>query len=212
MGSDTCGSIRIPASVNSLVGLRPTQGLSSIAGIVPLSTTQDVGGPLARTVTDLAVMLDATVGEDQADPATHLAAGQARPKFVNALQAGALHGARIGILEPLFGDASDDAEVIRIVRQATEELKTQGAATTLVQMKELTEALNGSSVIALEFKEDLAQYLAAYGSPRFTRSKISCAVASIMRRWSRPSRFGWPRKAVTRMTIGSRWRSGPRYS
>jgi len=62
MGSDTCGSIRIPSSVNSLVGLRPTKGLSSIAGIVPLSVTQDVGGPLARTVADLAVMLDATIG------------------------------------------------------------------------------------------------------------------------------------------------------
>ena len=63
MGSDTCGSIRIPASVNNLVGLRPTKGLSSITGIVPLSVTQDVGGPLARTVADLAVMLDATIGE-----------------------------------------------------------------------------------------------------------------------------------------------------
>jgi len=68
MGSDTCGSIRIPSSVNSLVGLRPTKGLSSIAGIVPLSVTQDVGGPLARSVADLAAMLDATIGEDPADP------------------------------------------------------------------------------------------------------------------------------------------------
>jgi Asp-tRNA(Asn)/Glu-tRNA(Gln) amidotransferase A subunit family amidase len=71
MGSDTCGSIRIPSSVNSLVGLRATKGLSSIAGIVPLSVTQDVGGPLARSVADLATMLDATIGEDPADPATH---------------------------------------------------------------------------------------------------------------------------------------------
>src|SRR5689334_4261038 len=107
MGSDTCGSIRIPSSVNNLVGLRPTKGLSSIAGIVPLSTTQDVGGPLARSVADLAVMLDATIGEDPADPATKLPAGQTRPKFVDALHADALKGARIGILEPLFGDAAD---------------------------------------------------------------------------------------------------------
>src|SRR5580700_5096667 len=127
MGSDTCGSIRIPAAVNNLVGLRPTKGLSSIAGIVPLSVTQDVGGPLARSVSDLAVMLDATIGEDPADPATHLPTGQQRPKFVDSLQTGALKGVRIGILEPLFGDASDDQEVLRIVRAAIGEMNKEGA-------------------------------------------------------------------------------------
>ena len=62
MGTDTCGSIRNPASSNNLFGLRETLGLSSRDGILPLSHTQDIGGPLARTVTDLAIMLDATVG------------------------------------------------------------------------------------------------------------------------------------------------------
>jgi Asp-tRNA(Asn)/Glu-tRNA(Gln) amidotransferase A subunit family amidase len=165
MGSDTCGSIRIPASVNNLVGLRPTKGLSSIAGIVPLSVTQDVGGPLARSLADLAVMLDATIGEDPADPATHLRAGQSRPKFMDALDAGALKGARIGILEPLFGDASDDQEVIRIVRASIEELKKDGAVTVSVPIPELLAALEGSSVINTEFKEDLASYLAKSGNP-----------------------------------------------
>jgi Asp-tRNA(Asn)/Glu-tRNA(Gln) amidotransferase A subunit family amidase len=165
MGSDTCGSIRIPASVNNLVGLRPTKGLSSISGIVPLSSTQDVGGPLARSVADLAVMLDATAGEDPADAATHLQPGRARPKFVDALEAGALKGARIGILEPLFGDASDDQEVIRVVRASIEDLKNQGATAVSVPMPELMAALNGSSVIDTEFKEDLANYLATHGNP-----------------------------------------------
>src|SRR5579863_9886400 len=165
MGSDTCGSIRIPASVNNLVGLRPTKGLSSIAGIVPLSTTQDVGGPLARSAADLAAMLDSTIGEDSDDPATRLPAGQTRPKFLDALQAGALKGARIGILEPLFGDASDDQEVIRIVRASIEDLKKEGAVAVSVPMPELTAALDGSSVINSEFKEDLAEYLAKNGNP-----------------------------------------------
>jgi Asp-tRNA(Asn)/Glu-tRNA(Gln) amidotransferase A subunit family amidase len=165
MGSDTCGSIRIPASVNNLVGLRPTKGLSSITGIVPLSVTQDVGGPLARSVADLAVMLDATIGEDPADPATHLRPRQSRPKFMDALEAGALKGARIGILEPLFGDASDDQEVIRIVRASIEELKKEGATAVSVPMPELMAALDGSSVINAEFKEDLANYLAKNGNP-----------------------------------------------
>jgi amidase len=164
MGSDTCGSIRIPASVNNLVGLRPTKGLSSIAGIVPLSSTQDVGGPLARSVADLAVMLDATIGEDPADPATHLQSGQQRPKFMEALNAGALKGVRIGILEPLFGDASDDQEVIRIVRASMEDFNKQGATAVTVAMPELLAALDGSSVINLEFKEDLANYLAKNGN------------------------------------------------
>ena len=165
MGSDTCGSIRIPSSFNNLVGLRPTKGLSSIAGIVPLSSTQDVGGPLARSVSDLAAMLDATIGEDPADPATHLQPGQGRPKFMDALGAGALKGARIGMLEPLFGDSSDDQEVIRIVRASIEDFKREGATTVSVPMPELTAALDGSSVINAEFKEDLANYLAKNGNP-----------------------------------------------
>ena len=164
MGSDTCGSIRIPAASNNLVGLRPTKGLSSIAGIVPLSATQDVGGPLARYVADLAAMLDATIGEDPADPATHLLPGQSRPKFTDALDAGALKGAHIGILEPLFGDASDDQEVIRIVRASIEDFKKQGATAVAVPMPDLMADLNGSSVINTEFKEDLANYLANNGN------------------------------------------------
>ncbi|HEX6897834.1 MAG TPA: amidase family protein [Bryobacteraceae bacterium] len=165
MGSDTCGSIRIPSSVNNLVGLRPTKGLSSIAGIVPLSVTQDVGGPLARTVADLAVMLDATIGEDPDDPATHLQPGQSRPKFMDALQASALKGAHIGILEPLFGGPGEDQEVSRIVRASIDEMKKEGAEATPVPLPELTSALNGSSVIGTEFKEDLANYLAKSGNP-----------------------------------------------
>jgi len=165
MGSDTCGSIRIPAAVNNLVGLRPTKGLSSIAGIVPLSTTQDTGGPLARSVADLAVVLDATIGEDPADAATLLEPKQQRMKFMDALKADSLKGARIGILEPLFGDASDDTEVIKIVRAAVEEFTKQGAITVPVPMPELLAAIDGASVISLEFKEDLANYLAKSGNP-----------------------------------------------
>ena len=165
MGSDTCGSIRIPSSVNNLVGLRPTKGLSSIAGIVPLSTTQDVGGPLARSVADLAAMLDATIGEDPADAATKLPAGLSRPKFVEAIASAALKGARIGILEPLFGDAADDQEVIRIVRASIDELKKEGVTAVPVPMPELQAALDGSSVINAEFKEDLGKYLAGSGNP-----------------------------------------------
>lgn len=161
MGSDTCGSIRIPASHNNLVGLRPTKGLSSIAGIVPLSTTQDVAGPLARTMADLAIVLDATIGEDPADPATKLAPAQTRPKFGEALDANALRGARLGTLTTLFGDAPEDQEVARIVRAALDEMKKQGATVVDIAIPNLTELLRDSSLIDFEFKGDLAAYLAA---------------------------------------------------
>ena len=110
-GSDTCGSIRIPSAHNNLVGLRPTKGLSSIDGIVPLSHTQDVGGPLARSVEDLAIALDATIGPDPADPATRALEGRALPGFVDSLDEDALDGARIGVLEVLFGDTPEEAAV-----------------------------------------------------------------------------------------------------
>jgi Asp-tRNA(Asn)/Glu-tRNA(Gln) amidotransferase A subunit family amidase len=163
MGSDTCGSIRIPSSHNNLVGLRPTKGLSSIAGIVPLSETQDVGGPLARSVPDLAAMLDATIGEDPNDKATHLTG--ARPDFTQALRTGALNGARIGTLEPLFGGPGDDQDVNRVVRGAVEEMKKAGAIVVPVTMPDLNAQLENVSLIIYEFKEDLRNYLAQSGNP-----------------------------------------------
>jgi len=184
MGSDTCGSIRIPASVNNLVGLRPTKGLSSIAGIVPLSSTQDVGGPLARSASDLAEMLDRTIGEDPADPATHLPPGQSRPKFTDALQTGALKGAHFGVLEPLFGDANDDPDVIRVVRAAIEEFQKEGATAVPVPMPDLLAALDGSSVINAEFQRGLGELSGKEWETRpYTRWRRSCKAACFTIRW-----------------------------
>lgn len=160
-GSDTCGSIRIPAAQNDLVGLRPTKGLSSIDGIVPLSHTQDVAGPLARTVRDLAIALDATVGPDPADPATSILEGRAPPPFVDALDPGALQGARIGILDAYFGDAPEEAEAAEIVRRAITRMVELGADTVTVEIPDLDELIEGSGLINLEFKWDFIDYLAA---------------------------------------------------
>jgi Asp-tRNA(Asn)/Glu-tRNA(Gln) amidotransferase A subunit family amidase len=159
MGSDTCGSIRIPSSNNNLVGLRPTKGLSSIDGIIPLSVTQDVAGPLARTVTDLAITLDATTGEDTADPGTKLVPGQTRPRFTTMLKNDALSGAQLGLLKPLFGDAPEDQEVTRIINAAVDAMKNHGASAIEVPMPELTDLQRNISVIDLEFKEDFENYL-----------------------------------------------------
>ena len=159
-GSDTCGSIRIPASHNNLVGLRPTKGLSSIAGIVPLSHTQDTGGPLARSVYDLAIALDATIGPDPADLATKILEGRLLPVFADVLDESALQGARIGMLASAFGDGGAEAAAAEVVRAAIDEMVELGADTLTVEIPDLDSLLVRSSVIDLEFKWDINDYLA----------------------------------------------------
>jgi Asp-tRNA(Asn)/Glu-tRNA(Gln) amidotransferase A subunit family amidase len=160
-GSDTCGSIRIPSCFNNLFGLRPTKGLSSIDGIVPLAHTQDVGGPLARSVTDLAVALDATAGPDPADPATRALEGREIPRFVDALDPDALRGARLGVVNALFGDPPDDREVDSILRGTIGKMVEAGADTVSVEIPGLEELTNASGVINYEAKFDLMDYFAA---------------------------------------------------
>lgn len=162
MGSDTCGSIRIPAANQNLVGLRATRGLSSRTGVMPLSDTQDVAGPLARTVADLAIMLDATVGPDPADAVTAEAAAHIPRSYRDGLAAATLKGARIGVLKALFGTAPEDDEVGAIVRKALDAMKAQGAEIVDVTVPGLDELLADSSVIGDEFKFDLAAYLARH--------------------------------------------------
>ena len=158
-GSDTCGSIRIPSAFGSLFGLRPTMGLFSRDGIVPLAMTQDVPGPLARTVMDLAIGLDATVGEDSHDAVTHL--NRARPHFVDSLSKDALQGARIGIFAPYFRNA--DADVADTIRAAARSLRALGAEVVEVNMPDFDELIGGSSAIILETKFDLMDYFARPG-------------------------------------------------
>jgi Asp-tRNA(Asn)/Glu-tRNA(Gln) amidotransferase A subunit family amidase len=165
MGSDTCGSIRNPASHNNLVGLRGTQGLSSRTGIVPLSSTQDIGGPIARSIADLAIMLDATVGPDPADGSTAASAGHVPASYRAGLRADALKGARIGVVRSLFGSAPEDREVSGIVQKALDGLKAAGADVTDVVIPGLDELLRNSSMINADFKFDLAEYLAKSENP-----------------------------------------------
>src|SRR5262249_25113994 len=159
MGSDTCGSIRIPAGNNNLVGLRGTRGLSSRTGIVPLSSTQDIGGPIARTITDLAIMLDGTVGPDAADESTRLGDGRGPKSFRDALSVDALKGKRIAVIRALFGTAPEDQEVTSVVNKALDTMKRSGAEVLDVIIPGLDDLLRDSSLINAEFKFDLADYL-----------------------------------------------------
>jgi Asp-tRNA(Asn)/Glu-tRNA(Gln) amidotransferase A subunit family amidase len=154
-GSDTCGSIRIPSAFNSLVGLRPTQGLVSRRGIVPLSHTQDIGGPLARTVTDLAIALDVSVGYDSEDAVTNALTEHGVPHFQAGLDRNAIKGARIGIFLPYFRDT--DSEIADTVRAAIAAMKAQGATVFDVPIADFDSLIAGSS--ANELKFDFIDYM-----------------------------------------------------
>jgi Asp-tRNA(Asn)/Glu-tRNA(Gln) amidotransferase A subunit family amidase len=164
MGSDTCGSIRIPAANNNLFGLRVTQGLSSRTGIIPLSHTQDVGGPIARSVIDLVLVLDATVGADPADPQTAVSAGHVPGTYTAFLRREALSAARLGLLKPFLKTEAPEKEITDVVLAAVETMRKEGAETVEVDVENLAALLEGSGVIGMEFKFDLEDYLRASGT------------------------------------------------
>ena len=165
MGTDTCGSIRMPSFHHALAGLRGTRGLSSRDGIVPLALTQDMGGPLARTVTDLALVLDATAGFDPADEVTARSRGRVPASFADFLTEDALAGARIGAVTWLLGDAPENEPVAAVIRAALETMEAAGAEVLDVELPGVPDLLQGGSVVPVEFKFQLADYLRAPGTP-----------------------------------------------
>ncbi len=186
-GTDTCGSIRIPAAFGSLFGLRPTHGLVSRSGIIPLSHTQDIAGPLARTVTDLAIALDVTVGADPADSTTAVLAARPLPRFADSLRPDALRGARLGLLRNYFTNMDDD--VARVLRDAVDSLKSQGAEVMDVNLPGFDSLLAGTRAVDFETKFDLLDYLAREPSaPVHSLSEIVARGlyhASLESRWRR---------------------------
>ncbi len=166
-GSDTVNSIRSPASANSLVGVRPTRGLISRAGVIPCSFTQDAVGPITRTVADAAVMLDVMAGYDPDDPVTALGVGRIPATYTAFLDRTALKGARIGVLRTLFGTSPDHQEVNRVMARALEALKQQGAI--LVEIEDAVfdtgKLVTDLDVQKYEYKFVLNNYLKAQPNP-----------------------------------------------
>ena len=162
MGSDTCGSIRIPSAFNNLIGLRPSKGISSIYGIMPLSHTQDTGGPLARTVEDLALVLDLTIGYDPNDAATELMREQTPPRFLESLNSVDLEGLRFGKIKSYFEAANSSTR--SVIEEALEWYAAEGVEIIEVELLEQGELINSSGVIQHEFEIDFNRYLAANGS------------------------------------------------
>jgi amidase len=165
LGSDTCGSIRIPASHNSLVGLRGTQGSSSRCGIIPLSSTQDIGGPLARSITDLALILDITVGHDPEDPQTTPVASQLQGSFMDALDPDALSGKRIGIVSELRYRGPEDRNVASVFDTAMEQMEALGVETVTVSLpilqEEIYQVFGGFYVLLHDFNNNINSYLSS---------------------------------------------------
>jgi len=144
IGEDTAGSIRVPAAFNSLVGIRPTVGLVSRTGLIPISPSRDTAGPITRTVSDAAIMLDAIAGYDPEDSITASCVKKIPESYTAFLKPDGLQGARIGVVRELFGDDSDgSAAVNQVINAAIEKMKTLGAEVVdPVEVPRLTEIVD----------------------------------------------------------------------
>lgn len=157
IGTETDGSIVCPASINGIVGLKPTLGLVSRHGIVPIAHSQDTAGPMTRTVADAAILLDAIAGSDSNDPGTAEADGR-RVRYRDALEQASLQGRRIGIVRSIGGDDDRGKAVLEKVIQT---LRAQGAdvidPVVLPHYGDYDK--DEGTVLAYEFKTDLGLYL-----------------------------------------------------
>ncbi|MBD2702142.1 amidase [Spirosoma sp. BT702] len=158
VGTETDGSIIAPSSHCGLVGLKPTVGLVSRSGIIPISHTQDTAGPMARTVTDAAILLGALVGIDAEDTVTLESRGKSVTDYTQFLKADSLSGKRIGI-EKSFLEGHED--VVALYKAAIDVLKKQGATVVEVELRKGLRETGGAefTVLQYEFKDGLNRYL-----------------------------------------------------
>ncbi|MCL8027234.1 amidase family protein [Nocardioides bruguierae] len=186
-GTDTGGSIRNPSTYNQLVGIRPTVGLASRDGIVPLALTQDTGGPIARSVADAAIALDAVTGVDENDPVTEEQEGLVPDSYTSYLDPTALEGTTIGYLTSMVGT---NATTTRLFEQAKADLEAQGA--TVVEIDTSTDnplaaTLSEGSGSTNEFNHDLNDYIDAHLDADETVRSLQGLIDD---GWMAPSRIG----------------------
>jgi amidase len=164
IGTETDGSIVSPSSVNGLVGIKPTVGLWSRSGIIPISATQDTAGPMARTVKDAAIVLGAVASLDQADAVTGQSKGKGQKDYTKFLDADGLKGKRLGV-EKSFLKGNPD--VVALLKKTLELLKHKGATIVEVDILKPIFALGAAefSVLQYEFKDGLNKYLATANAP-----------------------------------------------
>jgi len=161
IGSETDGSVTCPAAMNGLVGLKPTVGLVSRTGIVPISHSQDTAGPITHTVKDAAALLTVMAGTDPKDPAT-VEADAHRTDYLEGLDIHALKGARIGVMR--FGLKDYTPQTVAIFEQALAVLKAQGAVLVDIDKFDMGKIGDDEQIVLMtELKADMAAYLA--GAP-----------------------------------------------
>ncbi|MGH2498199.1 MAG: amidase [Ktedonobacteraceae bacterium] len=162
LGTETDGSILCPSAINGLVGIKPTVGLTSRAGVVPIAHSQDTVGPMTRTVADAAIMLGAIAGVDEHDAATASSKGQYHSDYTKFLDAGGLRGARIGVAREQYFGYSAKADAV--VNAAIERMRELGAEiidnADIPSAKQMRSSESEMTVLLYEFKADLNAYLA----------------------------------------------------
>lgn len=162
LGTDTGNSIRGPSSHNALVGIRPTMGLTSRDGIIPLFINNDMGGPMARTVEDAATVLGVFAGYDPADPITKASEGRVPKNYTQFLDKNGLKGARLGVFREYIDAPGADPQVKALAEKAIADLKAQGAEIVdpfvIPDFKKLSD-----DIWCGDFQADLGNYFAAHG-------------------------------------------------
>lgn len=165
IGTDTINSIRSPASACNLVGLRPTLGLISRAGVVPFSLKQDTTGPIMRTVEDTAKVLDIIAGYDKNDPITAWSYGKLPKTYTSFLKRKGLENKRIGVLESFFGRKKVHKEVNKIIGSRLEDMEKLGAK--IIKIREnidVDQLIEEVSLHLYDLNQDLSSYLKELGS------------------------------------------------
>ena len=163
-GSDTGQSIRSPASATNLVGIRPTRGLVSRAGVIPNSLTQDEIGPITRTVTDAALLLDVMAGYDPADPITALSTGRIPRSYTGLLSRDALRGARIGVMTTMMGNAERHQEVNKVMEGVIAKMQSLGATIVRFGLPEYDKLAGVVSTSQFEARTVMNSYFSTLGA------------------------------------------------
>ncbi|QHZ56827.1 amidase [Brevibacillus sp. NSP2.1] len=188
VGTETSGSILHPAEKNSLVGIKPTVGLISRRGIIPISHSQDTAGPMTRSVTDAAILLGALAGVDPKDPATEKSVGIAQRDYLPFLDANGLQGARIGVVRSRFL-AKCSAEEVALYEAALSQLREAGA-TLIDPVRIPTEDAEWSShVLMHEFKAGIQAYLKNF-APTYPLRTLKDIIAFNREHEARALRYG----------------------
>jgi amidase len=167
LGTETDGSILSPSGCCGVVGIKPTIGLTSRAGVIPISHNQDTVGPFGRTVADAATVLGALVGVDPRDSATAASAGRSFTDYRRFLDPNGLHGARIGVIRRVFAGFQDKADAV--YDQAIEAMRQAGAIIVdpadLPSADEINSSGDETTVLLFDFKNDIKAYLDGRGDP-----------------------------------------------